>query len=56
MRFSMADDRIYFIMGASIAAGRAFWLKNQSSNKGLKNDFDTKLSKDGKVLTIKPKG
>lgn len=56
MRFSIAEDRIYFIMGASIAAGRAFWLKNQKSNKEIKNNFDTELSKDGKVLTIKPKG
>lgn len=56
MRFSIKKDIIHFAMGASIAAGRAFWLKNQVSNKEIKNDFDTKLSKDGKVLTIKPKG
>lgn len=54
MRFSIGDDKIYFVIGASMAAGRAFWIKNGESNKyTIQNKISVSLSKDTKVLRSK---
>lgn len=49
MRFDITQDRSYFILGATIAAGRSFWLLNQESNKYFK---PVTLSNDGTVLSL----
>lgn len=54
MRFNINDDRSYFILGASIAAGRSFWLKNNESNKYYKNNNSgsVRISADKNVITL----
>lgn len=38
MKYDSYNDYIYFIMGASIASGRGFWVGSEGdSNKNLKN-------------------
>lgn len=55
--FNIAADRIYFVIGASLAAGRSFWLDNTESAKGPKNNnVSVKISKDGLVGTYTFRG
>ena len=54
MKYDSYDDYIYFIMGASIASGRVFWVgEDGNTNKGLKDtSILTSMSRDGRVVTI----
>jgi hypothetical protein len=58
LKYDSYDDYIYFIMGASIASGRIFWVgEDGKTNKGLKDtDISTSLSRDGRVITISQRG
>lgn len=49
---------MYFVVGASLAAGRVFWVGSEgSSNKALKNEnnenVEVYVSRDKKVGTLK---
>lgn len=56
-KYNLANDRIYFIIGASMAAGRSFWMENGETGKGLKDKtVSLKISNDGKVGTFKFRG
>lgn len=56
-KYNIASDRIYFVMGASIAAGRSFWINGGQTGKGVKEqNVSLKISKDGNVGTFKIRG
>ena len=54
MKYDSWDDYIYFIIGASIASGRMFWVGDDGkTNKGLYNtETSASISRDGKVATL----
>lgn len=54
MKYDSWDDFIYFVIGASIASGRMFWVGDDGkTNKGLSNtETSAKISRDGKVATL----
>lgn len=54
MKYDSWDDFIYFIVGASIASGRVFWVgEDGNTNKGLSGtETSAKISRDGKVATL----
>lgn len=54
LKYDSWDDFLYFIVGASIASGRVFWVgEDGKTNKGL-NDTETSasISRDGNVATL----
>lgn len=55
MKYDSYNDFKYFIMGASIASGRMFWVGEEgSTNKGIKTDKEiiSSISKDGNVAKL----
>ena len=59
MKYDSWTDFKYFVMGASIAAGRVFWVGEEgTTNKHLdrsETEISTSISSDGKVGTVKVK-
>lgn len=58
LKYDSWDDFMYFVVGASLAAGRVFWVGSEGdSNKALKNESDgtveVYVSKDKKIGTLK---
>ena len=58
LKYDSWDDFMYFVVGASLAAGRVFWVGSEgASNKALKNESDgtveVYVSKDKKIGTLK---
>ena len=53
MKVDSWDDFRYFVMGASIASGRVFWVGgNADTNKKLISNVSTSLSRDKKEFSI----
>lgn len=55
MKYDSYNDFMYFIMGASIASGRMFWVGEEgSTNKKIKSDSEliSSVSKDGTVARL----
>ena len=55
MKYDSYNDFRYFVMGASIASGRMFWVGEEgSTNKGIKNNTEitSSVSKDGNVAKL----
>ena len=55
MKYDSYNDFIYFIMGASIASGRMFWVgEDGSTNKKIRSDSEliSSVSKDGTVARL----
>lgn len=55
MKYDSYSDFIYFIMGASIASGRVFWVGDEgSTNKKIKTntEISSSISKDGNVARL----
>lgn len=54
MKYDSWDDFIYFIIGASIASGRVFWVgEDGKTNKGLNStETSARISRDGNVATL----
>ena len=55
MKYDSYNDFIYFIMGASIASGRMFWVGEEgSTNKKIRSDSEliSSVSKDGTVARL----
>ena len=57
MKYDSWDDFFYFIMGASIASGRRFWVgENAATNKWneySEESIETSKSKNGAIGKIK---
>ena len=58
LKYDSWDDFMYFVAGASLAAGRVFWVGSEgSSTKALKNEnnenVEVYVSRDKKVGTLK---
>ena len=55
MKYDSYNDFMYFIMGASIASGRMFWVgEDGSTNKKIRSDSEliSSVSKDGTVARL----
>lgn len=55
MKYDSYNDFIYFIMGASIASGRMFWVGEEgSTNKKIRSNSEliSSVSKDGTVARL----
>lgn len=55
MKYDSYNDFMYFIMGASIASGRMFWVGEEgSTNKKIRSDSEliSSVSKDGTVARL----
>ena len=55
MKYDSYNDFMYFIMGASIASGRMFWVGEEgSTNKKIRSDSEliSSISKDGTVARL----
>ena len=60
MKYDSWDDFFYFILGASIASGRSFWVgenggsnkKSTKNSKGIQN-IQASISKDGRVVRLR---
>lgn len=55
MKYDSYNDFMYFIIGASIASGRMFWVGEEgSTNKKIKSDSEliSSVSKDGTVARL----
>lgn len=58
LKYDSWDDYFYFVVGASLAAGRVFWVGSEGdSNKQLKNNSNNNVSvyldKDKKIGTVR---
>lgn len=58
LKYDSWDDFMYFVVGASLAAGRVFWVGSEGgTNKALKNEsnenVEVYVSRDKKVGTLK---
>ena len=55
MKYNSYNDFMYFIMGASIASGRMFWVGEEgSTNKKIRSNSEliSSVSKDGTVARL----
>lgn len=55
MKYDSYNDFMYFIIGASIASGRMFWVGEEgSTNKKIRSDSEliSSVSKDGTVARL----
>ena len=55
MKYDSYNDFMYFIMGASIASGRMFWVGEEgSTNKKIRSNSEliSSISKDGTVARL----
>lgn len=54
LKYDSWDDFLYFIIGASIASGRVFWVgEDGETNKYLNNtETNLSISRDGNVATL----
>ena len=55
MKYDSYNDFMYFIMGASIASGRMFWVGEKgSTNKKIRSNSEliSSISKDGTVARL----
>lgn len=54
MKYDSWDDFLYFIIGASIASGRVFWVGEEGETNKYLNNTETNLSisRDGNVATL----